>query len=90
MQDDSPLNSAKLLEAFFRDFYYDLLKCKDIAIRTTRMDAELNGADSGGSNDAGSDSGSGSNDASANDAGSGSEANSGSSADQAASDSDRA
>jgi type IV/VI secretion system ImpK/VasF family protein len=38
---DSPLNSAKLLENFFRDFYYELLKCKELALRTTRLDAEL-------------------------------------------------
>ncbi|MDR1597449.1 MAG: DotU family type IV/VI secretion system protein [Holosporales bacterium] len=44
---DSPLNSAKLLEVFFRDFYYDLLKCKEIALRTTRLDAELSNLDGG-------------------------------------------
>jgi type VI secretion system protein ImpK len=38
---DSPLNSAKLLDNFFRDFYYELLKCKELALRTTRLDAEL-------------------------------------------------
>jgi type IV/VI secretion system ImpK/VasF family protein len=38
---DSPLNSAKLLENFFRDFYYELLKCKELALRTTRLDTEL-------------------------------------------------
>ncbi|MDR1207928.1 MAG: DotU family type IV/VI secretion system protein [Holosporales bacterium] len=38
---DSPLNSAKLLENFFKDFYYELLKCKELALRTTRLDAEL-------------------------------------------------
>jgi type IV/VI secretion system ImpK/VasF family protein len=52
---DSPLNSTKLLENFFRDFYYELLKCKEFALRTTRLDAELdekNGVGEGGAEDA--------------------------------------
>jgi type VI secretion system protein ImpK len=39
--EESTLSSSKLLESFFRDFYYELLKCKELALRTTRLDAEL-------------------------------------------------
>lgn len=39
--EESSLNSTGLLENFFKDFYYELLKCKEIALRTTRLDAEL-------------------------------------------------
>ncbi|MDR2464619.1 MAG: DotU family type IV/VI secretion system protein [Holosporales bacterium] len=43
--EDSTLSSSKLLENFFRDFYYELLKCKELALRTTRLDAELSSHD---------------------------------------------
>lgn len=38
---DSALNAAGMLESFFKDFYYELLTCKERALRTTCLDAEL-------------------------------------------------
>lgn len=40
--DFSPLNSAGLLESFFKDFYYELLRCKELALRTVALDDQLN------------------------------------------------
>ncbi|GHS92434.1 hypothetical protein AGMMS49949_04540 [Alphaproteobacteria bacterium] len=37
----SALGSSSILGEFFKSFYYELLKCKEIALRTTRLDAEL-------------------------------------------------
>lgn len=39
--DFSALNSARLLEEFFKDFYYELLVCKEKALRTRVLDADL-------------------------------------------------
>lgn len=38
---NSSLNAAGMLELFFKDFYYELLACKEKALRTARLDAEL-------------------------------------------------
>lgn len=38
----SALNSARLLEDFFKDFYYELLVGKEQALRTRALDASLN------------------------------------------------
>lgn len=38
---NSSLNAAGILETFFKDFYYELLKGKEQALRTTRLDAEM-------------------------------------------------
>jgi type VI protein secretion system component VasF len=37
-------STAKMLESFFKDFFYELLKCKEIALRTIRLDNELDNA----------------------------------------------
>lgn len=37
----SALDKAGMLELFFKEFYYELLACKEKALRTTRLDAEL-------------------------------------------------
>lgn len=42
--DKAAYNTAKMLESFFKDFYYELLKCKEIALRTTRFDEDLDNA----------------------------------------------
>lgn len=35
------INSSEILNSFFKEFYYELLKCKEIALRTTKFDQEL-------------------------------------------------
>jgi type VI secretion system protein ImpK len=42
--------STRILEDFFKDFYYELLKCKEIALRTTKLDAEINYSNEDGKN----------------------------------------
>lgn len=37
----SSLDSAGILEVFFKEFYYELLKCKEKALRTGKLDKEL-------------------------------------------------
>ncbi|MDR0632722.1 MAG: DotU family type IV/VI secretion system protein [Holosporales bacterium] len=34
-------STEKILESLFKDFYYELLRCKEIALRTIRLDQEL-------------------------------------------------
>ncbi|MDR0624914.1 MAG: DotU family type IV/VI secretion system protein [Holosporales bacterium] len=37
-------DTASIFEQFFVDFYYELLKCKELAIKTIALDNELDGA----------------------------------------------
>jgi type IV/VI secretion system ImpK/VasF family protein len=45
LTNEAEIPSTKILEDFFMEFYYEILKCKEIALKTTQLDAEIGGKD---------------------------------------------